>query len=681
MRIASNRLAALVPALVSCCLLACGAPPVEEAHPAQEERTSQAATAPSERPPIVLISIDTLRSDRLPIYGYSGVETPAIDGLAADGLVYERAYTHVPLTLPAHVSLFTGLLPPAHGVRDNIGYRFEATGLPYLPRELKAAGYATAAAVSAVVLRGAEGGLTTGFDLYDDAVGEQGRRGAGGVQRSGDDSLAAVLPWLAERRPGEPFFLFLHLFEPHTPYEPPPPFDRYALAYDGEIATADAVVGRLLDALRDADLYDGALIALLSDHGEGLGDHGEDEHGVLLYREAIQVPLVVKLPAQEGAGGRIETPVGLVDVAPTLLEQVGLEVPNGLDGHPLPTSDAPADEPARAIYAETFYPRLHFGWSELTSLVEGRHHYIHGPDPELYDLVADPAEVQDLLRRERGVTRRLRDLLTKLERDPEAPIEVSAEERRSLAALGYVDTSVEVGGGPLPDPKSRLATVGDLVDCLRHYGAGEIVAAEAACLRAVVVDPGSLDAWEHLGRSRQELGRGGDALEAYARALGLANGRASHLALASALLWIEAGRGDHALWLLEHEIPLTAAVIPGSERPLRLLEARTLAQVGRMDEAWSRAMALTEEDPSDADALYLRGAVRIGRGELGEAEEDLSRALDLAPGHTAALSDLATLLVHQGRYGEARDLFEKVLELRPGDPLASEGLRRLSGQP
>ena len=605
------------------------------------------------------------------------METPAIDGLAAAGIVYQRAYTHVPLTLPAHVSLFTGQLPPRHGVRDNIGYRFEAAGRPYLPRELGSAGYSTAAAVSAHVLRGNEGGLSTSFDLYDDAVGERGRRGAGGVQRAGGETLDALLPWLAERQAGEPFFLFLHLFEPHTPYTPSPPFDRFASPYDGEIAAADAVVGRLLDTLRRAGLYDGALIVLLSDHGEGLGDHGEDEHGVLLYRETLQVPLVVKLPGQEGAGRRVATPVGLVDVAPSLLVWAGLPLPAGLDGQILPIVESGPEGSERGLYAETYYPHFHFGWSELTSWVEGRHQYIHGPDPELYDLVADPAERQNLLARERGVARRLRDRLAEASRAPEAPGVVSDEERQRLAALGYVGTTAPEVAGPRPDPKSRLATVGDLVECLRRYGGGELVAAEAACERAVMANPRSLDGWEHLGRARHELGRREGALEAYDRALGLAAGRASHLAVASALLWIEGGRGDRALELLAREIALGEATSAGSTRTLRLLEARTLAQVGRIDQAYERAKVLAEETPDDADALYLRGAVQIGRGQLGPAEVDLRRALELAPGHTAALSDLAALLVHLGRPGEARTLFEEVLERRPGDPLATEGLRRL----
>ena len=655
--------------------MGCGA-----SDPEAPEVPAASVDAPT-APPIVLVSIDTLRSDRLPVYGYDGVETPAIDSLVADGVVYERAYAHVPLTLPSHASMLTGLLPPEHGVRGNIGYRFESEGVPYLPRELQDAGYATAASVSAHVLR-AEGGLGEGFDLYDDELGPRGRRGAGGVQRPGSVTLEAVEPWLAERSPGEPFFLFLHLFEPHTPYAPPPPYDRYADPYDGEIATADAVVGRLLDQLRAQGLYDQTLVLLTSDHGEGLGDHGEDEHGVLLYREALQVPLVVKWPGADGAGTRVATPVQLADVAPTLKQAAGLVVDAGIAGRPLPKTDDEVSGPPRTIYAETLFPRFHFGWSELTSLIEGPHHYIHGPDPELYHLLDDPAETQNRLREDREVTRRLRDRVGELARPAEAPAAVGEEERRALAALGYVQTSdAAFAEGPLPDPKTQLASVASLRECLRAYGAGDLSLAEPACRRASEEHPNSLDAWEHLGRTLQERGDRSAALDALGRALDLASGRASHLAVASALLWIESGAPDRALELLDRETVRTEAAGPGagSPRALRLLATRTLAQLGRLDEARRRADVLAAEHPDDADALYLRGTVRLGQRDFEGAEVDLRRALELAANHTAALSDLAMLMAHQGRTGEARELFRRVLELRPGDPLASQGLRRLGG--
>ena len=623
-------------------------------------------------PPIVLISIDTLRSDRLPAYGYQGVETPAIDALRGDAVLFERAYSPVPLTMPAHASILTGLHPAGHGVRDNIGYRFESGSVAYLPRLLQQAGYATGAAVSAVVLRG-DLGFADGFDFYQDSIEQRLRAGIGGLQRPGGESLESALPWLRERSE-DPFFFFFHLFEPHTPYDPPDA-TRYPSLYDGEVAEADRIVGELLDELRALGRYDRSVIVLLSDHGEGLGDHGEDEHGVLLYRESLQVPLLIKLPFSERAGTTVAAPVALVDVLPTLLALAGIPAPEGLAGVSLLESRAD-DSTARAIYAETFFPRLHFGWSELASLIDGRYHYIEGPDPELYDLETDPGEINNLIRQERRVTARLRDALAGYPRELRAPGDVDPEERRALEALGYVGSMPDTGAaGPLPDPKTRLDTVTDLKDGLRHYSAGDWQQAVAAYRRASSANPRTRDAWEYLGRSLSELGRPGEALEAFEQALELADGRASHLAVASALILLDSRRPAEAIELLRREIGRS----PGALE-LRLLEARALVLTGRLEEALASAEAAVRSAPENADAIYMRGAVQIGRRDLEAGERDLRAALELAPDHTAAMSDLAALLQHRGEHSEARRLLQTVLELNPGDTLARSNLSRLERQ-
>ncbi|MCK5375579.1 MAG: sulfatase, partial [Acidobacteria bacterium] len=389
--------------------------------------------------PIILISVDTLRSDRLPAYGYNGVETPAIDALRRDGVLFERAYTHVPLTLPAHISLLTGLLPPAHGVRDNLGYAVDAATAPLLQQILKEAGYATGAGVSAFVLRRATG-IDSGFDFYEDGIElrpDPSSPGVQAVQRPGSETLEAVQPWLrsvADR----PFFLFFHIFEPHTPYRPPPEYAAlYESAYDGEVAAADAVIGDLLDELRGLGVYDRALIVFLSDHGEGLGDHGEDEHGVFLYRSTLQVPLILKLPRAERAGETIGYPVQLIDLHPTLASALGLPRGKNLQGTPLLAQPRPEprDNP---IYAETIYPRLHFGWSDLAALIVGRYHFIDAPEPELYDLLSDPDEADNLVGSDPVLETELETALSAYDRQLEAPAATEPETRRRLQALGYV---------------------------------------------------------------------------------------------------------------------------------------------------------------------------------------------------------------------------------------------------
>lgn len=287
-------------------------------------------TAPAGTP-VILISVDTLRADHLPTYGYRAVATPHIDALARRGVVFENAYTTCPLTLPAHASVLTGRVPPDHGVRNNLGYVLKP-GVPTLQGRLRARGYATGGAVSAYVMRG-DTGLREGFDFYDDVpVTSLSTESAGRVQRAGAQTAARLLEF-ARGAGGRPLFLFLHLYEPHLPYEPPEPF-RSAAAhpYDGEIAAADAVVGDFLGALDKSGLLDRALVILTSDHGEGLGDHGEADHGILLYREALHVPLIVKLPGDARAGRRVSAPVGLIDVLPTLGQTLGLDLPADLPG-------------------------------------------------------------------------------------------------------------------------------------------------------------------------------------------------------------------------------------------------------------------------------------------------------------------------------------------------------------
>ncbi|MFI5197300.1 MAG: sulfatase, partial [Thermoanaerobaculia bacterium] len=328
--------------------------------------------------PIVLISVDTLRSDHLPAYGYAGVETPAFDALRKDSILYERAWSHVPLTLPSHASILTGREPSGHGIHDNLGYHLKAD-VPTLAELLKKLGYETGGAISCFVLKG-ESGISRGFDFYDDAVEPaEGQAALGRVQRAGPETEAHLEAWLAARPAAGKFFAFLHLYEPHTPYEPPEPYKtRYAAQpYDGEIAQADAIVGKFLAFLKARGLYDKALIVFLSDHGEGLGDHGESEHGMFLYREVLQVPLFVKLPGGRRGGETVAAPAALSDVFTTLAEAAGVPAfarPEGTRS----LLDAPG-APARRILSETFFPRIHFGWSGLTSLFDGRWHYIEAP--------------------------------------------------------------------------------------------------------------------------------------------------------------------------------------------------------------------------------------------------------------------------------------------------------------
>ena len=657
--------------------------------------------------PIVVVSIDTLRSDHLPAYGYKGVETPALDALRKDSVLFERAYSHTPLTLPSHVSLLTGVLPSRHGVRDNLGYAFDEKKYPFLPRLLGRAGYATGAAVSAYVLRG-ETGLAQGFDVYDDGISLRPTEALGNSQRSGRESARAALEWLGTVQ-GKPFFLFLHLYEPHTPYTPPEPFAaRYRAApYDGEIAAADAIVGDLLGELKKRGLYDKAIIALLSDHGEGLGDHGEQEHGILLYREALQVPLFLKLPGAKLGGASVAAPAQLVDLAPTLLALAGQPIPQGEDGSSLLTLQ---DAPARPIYAETWYPRLHFGWSELVSLIKDRSHYIEGPQPELYDLAADPGEKKNVLTAERRTYADLRAEAAKRKTPLAAPSQVDAETSARLASLGYLaGSSGTDAGGPLPDPKTKIGSLESFNQAMTAFSGQRYAEAVPLLRRTLAENPRMADAWEHLGRSLQALGQRDEALAAYKKAMEITGG-VSHVAIATGWLLLDMGRLDEARQHAEialatdasparnllGQIALARKDWPTAEKEARaalaargsrigplLTLAQTLKEEGRLDKALETTqqavaeVAKMEGDPKYSGMWFLHGDLLARAGRDAEAEQAFLREIANFPANTAAYTRLAILYAAQGRSQEAIEALRKMVE-RNDSPLAyAEAVRTL----
>ncbi len=667
--------------------------------------------------PIVLISIDTLRSDHLPAYGYGGVATPAIDALARDGILYERAYSHIPLTLPSHLSILTGLLPAEHGVRDNVGYRFHADRVPFLPRLLKAAGYATGGAVSAYVLR-PETGIADGFDFYEGKIELRMSETIGRSQRPGAETLAAAKPWL-EGAAGKPFFLFFHLYEPHTPYEPPEPFaSRYKNPYDGEIAAADQVVGGLVAELKRLGVYDQAIVVLLSDHGEGLMDHGEQEHGILLYREALQVPLLLKLPGGAMAGTRVAAPAGLTDVAPTLLALVGLKPAPGEHGSSLlALARAPAGgAPPRDLFAETFYPRLHLGWSELSSLIRDRFHLIQGPDPELYDLQTDPGETKNVRAGERRAFAALREAVKPYEAPLAAPAQADEETARKLASLGYLGTAAAPVSGPLPDPKAHVASVQGFADALHLLSQQDYPRAVAGFERLVAENPRMVDAWENLGEALRRMGRYPEAYAALQKAMAISGG-VGHVALAMASVLLDMGKLDEAqtnaelgletgpasahsllaqIALERHD---TAKAEREAEAALAARGSRlgplvVLAQVRREEGRLEDALTVTrqaeqelgemKENRKFAGLFYVQGDLLARLGRNPEAEASFQREIADFPGDAKAYSRLAVLYASEDRPQEAVATLKKMVDTNSQSPVAyAEAVRalRIMGDP
>jgi len=498
--------------------------------------------------PVVLISIDTLRSDHLPFYGYGGVETPALSALRRDAILFERAFSPVPLTLPSHASLFTGQLPDVHGVHDNLGYRLKPE-VPTLAELLKKGGFRTGGAVSAFVLGGTSG-IGRGFDFYEDGVEPIASYSSPSlIQRPGAETAALLERWIDAQ--GEaPFFAFLHLYEPHTPYDPVEPYrTRYAASpYDGEIATADAIVGEFLSHLKQKGVYDRSLVVCLSDHGESLGEHGEDEHGILLYRSVLQVPLLLKLPGKILAGSLVRDPVQLTDVFTTIGRATAVAGFPEIEGTvSLVALAAGAKAPVRSLYSETYFPRIHYGWANLASSLSGQWHYVDAPAPEFYDLGADPGETRNLVAAKPGPLRAMAADLEKRRTAFETPGPVSDEERKKLASLGYLSTGAPAGSGKLPDPKNEIGVVRLLRDAVATSTAGRPLEALAPLEELLRKNPAMADVWELYSETLLAAGRPDQALAAAKKAVELAPAAATLPLLSVANLCLRIGHPDEAL--------------------------------------------------------------------------------------------------------------------------------------
>jgi len=636
-------------------------------------------SAPADRHPgasVVLVSIDTLRADRLPLYGYLKGATPHLDALGREGIVFEDVYSHCPLTLPAHCSLLTGLVPPHHGVRDNEGFSL-AEDRPTLATRFHAAGLETGAAVSAYVIR-ASTGLARGFDSYDDALPVDASVEALAAQRrDGAQSVDSLLHWIDARPAAGRFFAFLHLYEPHAPYRPPVAYQRLADPYDGAVAYADELVGRLVAHLGERGRLDGVILAVTADHGEGLGDHGEQEHGFFLYREAVHVPLILRLPAGARGGTRIAGTVAQVDIPATLLDLAGLPA-DGMDGRTQRLAIAQGTSDRRPVYSETFFPRYHFGWSELLAVTDDRYRYIHAPRPELYDARTDPAERANLAAQRADAVRGMAAWIEKTvgRVEPAAPAAVPADVAENLRALGYVGGTARLGStsGPLLDPKDEIGAY----EAFRRAGAlhegGRDEQAVGELRRLLADTPRMVDAWHLLGLALFRMGRTPDAVAALDRVVEIEPTHAgAHLALAR----IDAieGRLDRAVRHAE----LASATEPG---PGLETLAELMLRANRLPEAEGAARRSLAADRSGVLSAFILGEVARRQGRFAEAvpayrqaiaAQRLRKGLVVRDLH----SGLADCLARLGQEAEAEKEFRAEIETIPYSRDGRTGLAML----
>jgi arylsulfatase A-like enzyme/Tfp pilus assembly protein PilF len=646
--------------------------------------------------PIILISVDALRTDRLRAYGASGARTPAMDTLAGDGVVFERAYSPSPQTLPAHASLLTGRLPFRTGVRDTAGF-----ALP--PREktiaevLRDRGYDTAAIVSSYALR-QETGIDQGFAFFDDGLTEDPSLAVGPLVRDSAEAQQIAEHWLESARTDRAFLL-LHLHGAHAPRQPLDPAATATAAYDEAVIHADAAVGGVVQYLKSHQLYDQSTIILTSDHGEGLGDHGEEGHGLLLHDEALHVPLIIKPAAGEGRRRRVPDLVQIVDLVPTIADLARAPLPDDLDGESLtPLLEEGGALPSRLAYAESLFGHYRFGWSPAAAVTDGRFRYVRTSREELYDLEADPREARDLAAALPGETARLRSALDLMAGNvgvPRMPVHDAAtatdaidgpgnEVRHRLEALGYVGRTRPAPpstDGTEPEPNDQVAVV-------EWYRAAADFAARRQWLGAIDVlqrvvshDPKSADAWRRLGAAWSLAGRYDRAADAYGRAAVLEpEDPGAPLGAAAALL--QAGRLTEARTHAEAAVSLPGE--SGVEPKARAHELLARIALGQRDADGARAHAEAALDlePGRPLPAYIEGRLLSDRRRYEEAMPHLERAMAaLSDPATRPIADLhstaAETLVSLKRHDEAERAFLDEIERFPYNLRARTGLASL----
>lgn len=633
------------------------------------------AVPPSELS-VVLVTLDTTRADRIGAYGARVVPTPHLDRVAREGVLFEEAIAQAPLTLPSHATLFTGRYPPFHGVRHNGTYQLPASETT-LAERLRQAGFETAGFVGAFVLnRGF--GVEQGFDVYDEVPVSRYRGGRDQIfeaERTADDVNRRVFAWLDRRGAGR-FFLWVHYYDPHDPYQPPetPARSLAGDGYDREISYVDACFGDLLKRLRKEGLLDRSLLVVAGDHGESLGEHGEKTHGLFLYESALRVPLLLRAPGLLPAGGRVRGPVELADVAPTVLDLLGLPPLENAQGRSLRARISGEEDATDAVVrTETLLPWLDFGWSELRAVREGPFKYIEAPVPELYDLRQDPREEVNLATVEPERVARLAAMLAGWKEGAEgtAPTEASrgltAEEEAMLRSLGYLGgdgRNRAPGEGERLDPKQGVKLVAQIGKAKMRIAEGDPAAAIRLLEEVLRADPRNPAALNMRAAALVDLGRleeaEAQALEALAVSQdGGGAGRMAGKQARQILAKCAWRRGR----LAEAESFYRRLV---EEQPWDVVTAVELARVVREAGRGAEARKLVEErlarEPRDGYALALRLELQLDAGDREGALESARALADVRDGYSPALARAAELLMESGDPKRAVACLEVAIE-------------------
>ena len=670
---------------------------------------------------VLLITLDTTRADHLGCYGFAQARTPRLDALAASGVRFARAYAPAPLTLPSHASILSGLYPVRHGVRNN-GHDLPS-GVATLAAVLKARGFATAAFVSSFSVD-SRFGLDRGFDVYDDTFNvEQPLKGAN-AERRAEETFGRFSRWFAGAG-GTRFFAWIHYYDPHMPYDPPPSFRDVPSGdpYDGEIAYMDQYVGAALDLLRERGLLAKTLIVAAGDHGEGLGDKVERGHGIFLYEETLRVPLIFSDPAVFRRPRVVEGAVRLIDIAPTVLETLGLgRDAAAMQGRSLVPRMGGRDAGDLDALVETFYPRENFGWSELVGLVSGRWKLLQSPRPELFDLATDPAERKNLFGSAAAKAAELAKALEEeiLRSSPGAGSGAAAapgraEDRERLRSLGYVNLAPAKPGEAAPDPKDRLPLLELVQKAARLESEGKFAEAERAHLEILKEIPDSPEAYVNLALAQARQ-------NAFDRAIATLNQGIDRLPDSEVLLvrlghtYLVSGKPVEALTLMDRVLALDprnvdaltvragildatgrkeearasyerALAIEPESRFLRMSLASNLATAGKLEEALPLYEGLIADFPSEQAFYQYAGIAYSYLGRYDQAVSRLSQAVAIRP-TAVGYFNLAVACDKSGKLKEAAENFALYLDNAKGEKEESvrraraelERLRKLLGQ-
>ena len=611
---------------------------------------------------LVLVTIDTLRPDHLHCYGYSKTETPTLDSIATSGALFENAVTQTPLTPPSHASIFTGLYPTVHHVRDTGGFILQPSSTT-LATILLQHGWDTAAFVSSAVLKKLFG-FSQGFNVYDDQMPKpsNSRDVVEDPERRAGDTVDRAIHWL-DAQSGKPYFLWVHLYDPHQPYQPPSPFkEKYKdRPYDGEIAYADRELGRLFEAVHKKSPAEKTIIAILSDHGESLGEHGEYTHGVFLYDATLRIAFLMSGPGVP-AGVRVKQQARTIDFLPTVLELMGGKAPASVQGASLLPSFTGSDTPAAVSYAETLYPKINMGWAELRAIRTNHWKYVRAPKPELYDLSLDPAETTNVIQAHAAERDRFEaQLKAVVGGDGTEKVGTSSIDPRTLdqlRSLGYVSgSSVRTYSltGQGADPKDRVGIL-KLVALAEDPAAHTPESRRIELLQqAVKEDPGNPDLYYQLGAKYEKAGRHPEAIKLYYAALekGIQDGRL-HSRIGDLLL--RSGKKDEAI----PEYEKAASLNPADTASQTNLAVAYLEK-GRVPDAERVFKWVLTTDPESAAAYNGLGLIAIQKSDTAAARGYFEKAVQLDPDLIEAQLNLGLIYRMAGEGAKARTCFETFL--------------------